>query len=108
MRISLAAAALVAFMFVGFSSTDSYAADKPADKDSTITANVQGPMCGGCIAKLNKKAKSVKGLAKLEVAKKDFGAKTATVKITLAKGAKIEDVLAALGKSTSFKFAAVD
>ncbi|MDP6357551.1 MAG: heavy metal-associated domain-containing protein [Planctomycetota bacterium] len=106
MRISLSAAALVALIFVGFSSTGSYAADETSD--STITANVQGPMCGGCIAKLNKKAKNVKGLTKLEVASKDFGAKKATVKITLAKGAKAEEVLAALGKKTHFKFAAVE
>jgi hypothetical protein len=106
MRISLAAAAMVALLFVGFSSSDSYAADKTAG--DAITANVQGPMCGGCIAKLNKKAKTIDGLVKLVVSSKDFGAKKATVKITLAKGAKLEDVLAALGKSTKFKFAAVN
>ncbi|MDA0841811.1 MAG: heavy metal-associated domain-containing protein [Planctomycetota bacterium] len=107
MRFSLASAAVVALLFVGYSSTNGYAADTPPG-DQTITANVQGPMCGGCIAKLNKKAKAVKGLTKLEVASKDFDAKTATVKIVLAKGAKAEDVLAELGKTTNFKFAAVE
>ena len=73
--------------------------------EGEATVAVSGPMCGGCIGKLTRNAKKVEGISKLVVAKKDFGAKKATITVTFAKGADQEKALEALAKKTGFKFA---
>jgi len=73
------------------------------DEGVAVKISITGPVCSGCLSKLDRRAKEVEGIVQLTIKEKEFAKKMCTAKLVLKKGAAVANVLAELSTKTGFK-----